>query len=486
MTFVLKDFEELKKHFKDTVRIILERVNQDAKDGNVKKLENLPSPRKEELQFLISVIEVLDERASHAKHKNTKQFALTLYGAMLLIAKDVELNLSSIKMEKKENSILWKRLMEAMGISDATKPQAHQFTEFHEAINKFLPLIFVDHDSRKGLAPKHPLMSLPLDKLSVFVTTSYRLEKESRFAEVAELVELAKHGIRGESKPNAKEFKSQEVNPKILAKFANWDALRTELHDLKIKELANKNAANVNDLSTLRAAQLSFLSSIEKQLSEAKGIKDEDKITILAGAMYIVRGQIAVEYSKNPLSASDIKNSKIHTGLTGILKAKEESLEDIELLISAANHYIHFMTIEANTKVEPNKAPKAEASKAETSKDGKAEAAAPKEEYKDSIRKVHLFSDIKDFHLADTLTLIQSMIHTCRKGALDRCINKVLADEEAKAAEAKPNKGLFGGFFTRSKKLADDEDEEESAEAVAAASSTEKKEVEKTAPAPTH
>lgn len=67
MTFVLKEFDTLKSHFNDTVKIILQREKKD-------KIEDLPNPRKEELQFLTAVLNQLEAKIDELKPRSLASY----------------------------------------------------------------------------------------------------------------------------------------------------------------------------------------------------------------------------------------------------------------------------------------------------------------------------------------------------------------------------------------------------------------------------
>lgn len=405
MTFVLKDFEELKKHFNDTIRIILEREGKE-------KIEDLSNPRKYELQFLSAVITELEARQNYTKQRTGRIYPTILYGAMLLITQDIEQNLNTLG--KKDNSLLFARLTDGMGITDKNKPEPKQLAEIYKTLNNFLRLVYVDKDSRMGWDKQQALNVVPLKSLAHLIETSFLLE------EAANKLTTSKLTVQGKTNADLVRFKVPKEAPSaVISQFGKWEDLKQSLHDLILKELANKNVAKISSLSKERSAQLSFLTALEKSLSEAKGhiLPASERTTILAGAMHIVRAQIALEYKKPGLTTSDIPHSIIHTGLTEILKAKIESLDDIELLVTATNLYIQHMTIE---HAEPVKGSEI-----------------------DSIRVSHLFSDIEGFDLLNLFDLQQHLIKTCRVDALKLCVG--IEVEATKSTEVNSNASV--GFF---------------------------------------
>ncbi|KGP62349.1 type IV secretion protein Dot [Legionella norrlandica] len=414
MTFVLREFEDLKKHFNDTVDIILQREDK-------KKIEELPSPRKEEIQFLQSVLTKLEDRLSQhqPQPKSLKPYATVFYGAMLLICRDIENKLGY--MERKENSLLYTRLMDGMGITDSNLPLPNQYIIFYKELNKLLSFIYVDNDSRKGLKQEHFLQKLSLKELSDFVKLSFLQEER------AEKNALAKLTADGKSKIDANTFQVvKTIDASILEPFKSWPEMKEALHKLILEEFSDKNVANFSKLEKKnqdRAAQLQFLHTLAEQLDNIpeQNLASLEKIAILAGAMYIVRGQIAIEYSKAPLSNNELSGSIIHTGLTKILHANAESYEDIEVFITAANRFIRHMTIE-----------RPESSNRSITKE--------------AIREKHLFSEITGFNLSSVLPLIQEMIKTCRSEALDACVIK--RHEELEALKPKSQKSSITGTIS--------------------------------------
>ncbi|RUR10992.1 hypothetical protein [Legionella sp. km772] len=392
MTFELKGYNELKAHFAETVEIIKKKYSTEA--IKIESLEQLTEPRRSQLKFIEYTIESLDTRLDATKPINKprvlEEATRTLNGAMLLVSTQITENLGPIQ----RNSLLRDRLNLGMGITAEHAPSHFDLTKCYEELNKFFKLVFVERNSRKGLKAEHDLQYIPLDTLVALMKRSYELE------ELSNKNALAEYAPGGKAAILAKNFKTEAVPAAVTATFTDWDTIQEALQQLMTDELGDKNVAEINLLSKERAAQFNFLMTIVKNLN-ALSVESGRKIAILAGAMCIVREQIGQrEYSKPALSHDDIPGSLVHTGLTRILKAKETSPENIEVLLRAANDYIMFMT------TEPKK-----------------------------LKEKHIFSDIKDFSLVGILELIQSTITVCRKTALDREVAayKRLAAEKAEA-----------------------------------------------------
>lgn len=423
MTFALKEFADLKSHFNDTVRLLLR-----GKDS----IDKLDNPRKYELQYLSAVLNILEGRIQEAKPRSTKPYAEIFYGAMMVITQDIQDNLGM--MEYKENSQLYNRLQDCMGITESNKPTPQQTVEYTKALNRFMSLIYVNNDSRNGLAKEHGLKNV--DELAKLTLLGFQEEQKYQKALLETLP------VDGKSKVNANDYRvtKDEVTPaRITEPFKSFADLKVALHQLELDELEDKNAATIPLLAKrypVRAAQLHFLKSLAESLTGIKstGISETERTAILAGAMYLIRGQIAIEYKKEPLRTKSIEGSVIHDGLTKILGATDKSSEDAEVLISAANRYMHFMAIETV-------------------------------DAKDAIRAKNIFSDVAGFNLVPALTLLQQMIQTCRNTALHVCLTKLQEELEATQDNPKPGVALsvtrmFGAWFKQPAPEKDDADEE--------------------------
>lgn len=390
MTFRLKDLNELREHFIDTVDILLER----EKKG---KIEDLANPRKYELQFLTSILIKLEQQPQKsAKEKNPPPPSATdkpsvFYGAMLAIMKDIETNRGLLNSA----GLLHGRLVDAIGIGAKVKkeekPDLYQNAKFHVALNTFLKQIFVDNDSRKGFAKEHMLLAVPTDELSTLIKISYKLEKECK----QEIINAM--SVEGTSTAKANNFDKPEKYPASLTKqFVSWASMITALNSLIKKELAAKNVSNINELKNPhRAAQLHFLNIIKDTL-QPSNLSEHAKMSILAGAMHLVRQQISAEYAASYISKSD--NSVIYHGLTMFLGVDEVSHQDTEELISAANQFVRFMTIDSV------------------------------DNGKKFMTSTNLFSSISGFDLKANLSLFIEMIHTCRADALDIVVENFKKD----------------------------------------------------------
>lgn len=438
MTFALKDFDELKRQFNDdVVTVILLREQREKSLKELPKIEDLPPKRRDELLFLTAILKELDS------HKSSNRVA-AFYGAMLLIQKDIELHLNSeginlvTRLETKENSLLYTSLNELMGISDKNKPTDLQVAEFYKESNHFLARIFTEHDSRKGLNKQHALQVIPFERLAALVKTGYKQEER------ANKVVTAKLGADGKSHAPAWPRGLKEIPESLISAIGTWDQLKNSLNTLIRQERAAKNKAAITSLSTERVTQLQFLNMVVNALSSesSRAIPEAQKVAILAGCMHIVRAQINIEYNKAPLSRDDIPKglisggSVVHDELTNILKAKEESVENIEALVAAANHYIQYMSIE---KIKDKGAEKV------------------------NIREKHMFSDIEGFKLTSILDLTQLMIKTCRIEALNRCVTELKKEIDA-AKPKEVNTSYFSSaynWFKKSPTVEEDDDEEE-------------------------
>lgn len=402
MTFALKDFSDSTAHFNDCLKFALGRIEAGkTKEANKAKIEDIPSPRREQLQFLIAVHNELQTRIKNAKIEDLpvakrqaalEPFSNIFYGAICVVTTDISNHQSRLG----KGSKILERLYNTMGITAENQPSPAQYLNFYQHFNRFLNHLYLEEDSSNGFNKKNVFKSIPLDKLVKFANLSYKLEETTQNTVHAQLCE---HG-----KTPAEYIKVSKVIPaSAITPFQSWEELKESLHSLIITEETDKNQPSILQIVKSRSIQLQFLQTIAESLSSKKATnyKEADKIAILAGAMYLVRGQIAKEYRKEPLSHDDIApttfqyGSKVHTILTSILHAKEENLENTELLLSAMNQYLRHMGIEMNDGLKDSK---------------------------DALRTKTIFSEIKGLEFVSFLNLTQEMIRSCRVGILNRCV----------------------------------------------------------------
>lgn len=382
MTFALKDFDTIKKHFNDTIKLLLIREKKDS-------INELPKKRKEEVLFLKSILTELETRF-RANPRDVNLYTEIFYGAMLVISQDIVANLGHL--EKRENSLLFSRLKDGMGIIDPKTPDQHQSYRYYQSLNNFLKLLYKDEDSRNGLKSTHALDSVPLDKLVTLVATSYRLEEAAYNTIANSLKSIGKSDIHSNSHTVIK-----EIPATALSQFTTWDALKASLDALILNELADKNVSKVTALSTARSAQILSLQIVADTLivTRLTAIKAPERIAILAGMMLLVREQIGLEYGKAPFSKDDISASVVHTGLTGLLTAKDISSENAEALITAAHRFISHMAIEHTE---------------------------PRGVVTETLRIRNMFSGVIGLNLPTMLDTMQKSVLTCRIEALNRCV----------------------------------------------------------------
>ncbi|STY30138.1 Dot/Icm secretion system substrate [Legionella wadsworthii] len=426
MTFVLKDLSELKKHFNDTVDIILKRENKG-------KIQDLTNPhRKFELQFLTSILEQLELQVSKKTHVPSN-LVHVFYGAMFTVIQDIENNRGRLE----SSGLLSARLKDVIGIGEDVKaedkPDLYQTAKFYTALNAFLNQIFIDHDSRKGFAKHHMLTEVPTEHLDKLIQTSYQLENEAQKAIVASFT------MDGEGEAELDSFEPAKKAPfSATARFGGWDKLNADIDELIKEELADKNVSKIEKLTSKnRIAQLQYLNTTRSTLKTA-ALEESEKVAILAGSMHLVRQQIENEYKGslvyNKENSVILMGKTKKKGLNGILAVDVVSQQDVEALVTSATQFVQFMTV--TPKVENNKK---------------------------AIRSKHIFSPIADFNLKATFNLFIDMILDCRKKALETNVEEF--KKETKGPE-KPAKGYLGGLSSKlgltifgAKK--DDEEEEE-------------------------
>lgn len=430
MTFELKELSTLKKEFNDAVDVLLRR----DKKG---KIEDLSNPRKYELQYLSSILNRLEEQINERSMKS--QFAaITFYGAMLTVMRDIENKRGMLN----SSGLLNDSLADIIGInaevSEENKPSIYQTNKFYTSINEFLKQIFVNNDSRQGFKKDHILRAIPTAHLSELVETSYLLSTDAEKAIVNSLVadgqttvvfQKPNNVVEQKKEPSTAVAEKREVPVAVaekkvvfigeyqaskkapqsaVARFGSWEKLNHALDDLLKDELAHKSVSKINKIYEDRATQLLYLTTLIKAL-QTKEIDESEKIAILAGAMHLVRKQIDIEYATAIVTSPD--NSIIHKGLDKILgKTSEVAPQDVESLICSTTQFMRFLTIEHKT------------------------------DEKKAIRSKHLFSEIAGFELKDIFNLCIDMIQECRINALHHVIDEF--KKEGKGAK-KPPKGYI-------------------------------------------
>jgi len=416
MTFELKEFKELKQKFDDSVRIILQRDKKES-------IGQLGEPRKSELLFLSSIVEQLQN------HPQTNANTI-FYGAMLLIQHDLKANLGWGR--DINNSLLFNSLNSTMGIEDKVLSlETSQTSRCFEALNDFLSQLYNEKDASKGFKTDYFLKNIPLDRLEVLLTLSYAQE------ELAVNIDNKSLEVTGKSHAESANFKLPELVgfKDIQQRLRTWDKLKTALHDLIISECSAQNKPDIKSLNKERAVPLLFLSQLQENLQKCTNATLSDKKeAILTGALFIVRGLIANEYKKNPLT-QDKLGSKTHTGLTDITKTTSlASPKEIEALVQATNIYLRHLTIEKKHSSDPS-----------------------------SIREKHPFSDIKGFDLTCYLSQAEEIIKLCRTSALKSCVEK--ATPAASAGASSSSTGFFSSVVPslRSNKEASKPSEEAAA-----------------------
>jgi hypothetical protein len=320
--------------------------------------------------------------------------------------------------------------MDGMGINTEASPSYSEYVDFYHSFNQFTNLIFENNDSRQGLKSDNALKKIPGEKLVALTMLGYQLEETAQTNFVKNLPKDGKSKL-----PKITDFALKPLtNKSLVEQFGTFKELQGTLHELETSELAKKNKGNVKLLANpARATQFQFLKTISKAVQDSL-LSDDDKLAVLVGAMYIVRGQIAAEYKKIPLYKKPFEASVTHKGLTKILTSTEECYEDMGVFLEAANQFIRFQTIE-NLNIE-NKAP--------------------------TVRAKHMFSDIAGFDLTANLSLIQKMLHDSKELALNTCLDVVKKQQEASQPKSS-GLSLFS-YFTRKPQdpdLSEEEEEEE-------------------------
>lgn len=453
MTFKIQEYNQLKEKYQKTKKTYLEY------HGNKESIEGLDPARKEAMKFIECIIAELDKsiaemskqsEAYSGKKKPRKLPSPSPTPAELLtvtthlISTFITANLGKFAFDSKLRNLLNADLE-----MDDHTPNDVTFYRLYRKLNGFLRIYFTNQDSREGIALDNPFRFIDKKSLISFIKTALDQE-ELYFNKVVGALETASKEINAPSlqeeipviavgvADNEARIKSYRVREPAIAKnmpgLSSFSALDDSITTLEQEERDAKGITKIEELqNNNRKTQLLVLNKLRESLSDAH-IKEQDKIAILAGTMYIVREQISSEsIFYHPLSNTD-NNSLIHTGLTKRLNAKDYSSEDIHDLVKAALSYITYLTLNNM----------------------------------EQIRARHIFSDIPSFSLKDTLKLGQKMLTVCRiksldaaSAAYDAALEKqnakdkadaALAEQKAKAQEPSSSFASLleyvGGFFS--------------------------------------
>lgn len=405
MTFILKDYNALIERFEETIKLILLRDKKET-------VEQLDNPRRDQIKFLQYIVSDIRTELARPKTRSPSldagyhsNITNVLYGAMSLIS-------TIITDSVYRGSTLRDSLDFGMGINTKEKPSNAQYRECYAQLNYYLNRIFINKDSRLGIRKDHSLRYIPEETIIEFVKKSYELEASY------EKKTLDTYAIDGNSVTSITDYrKTKKIPDNLLTINNDWETLKAQLASLIRQELADKDLADISLLPKERAAQLGFLHTIAKTLPTTK-VTPIERTAILAGAMHIIREQIGQEYGLALLDKRDTSSvlqagSVIHAGLTVILDAKNNSPENIEALVQAANHFIMAVTTVS-----------------------------------DKFRAQHLFSTMAHSDLLSLLTLSQNIIKTCRLVALDAAVKRASEAMETDAATKKPAYGIANALGT--------------------------------------
>ena len=462
MAFAFKDYNKLRSDALDIEKNMLRDKKKDS-------VEDLEEPRKSQLQFLQYVVGHLDKAG---KDMDSSQKGLVLHGAMMLLVYRINKEMGLIQ----HNSFLRDRLTSVMDI-EQNPPTHEQYGLCFHSLNKFLGNIFINSDPRQGLIKDLTPYKISLEQLVKLTKASYRQEREHLKKEARYL----KNAEEDVPAPAAIPPISSVIPTKIQTQIKSWKDLKRDLHNLVQTELEDKRAGGVNRIgNNTRAAQLDFLQAVKKSLEEAqvlapankdasvsssstkakgknKGknsyngqaaessadkapeentgpeatpMPDTQKAAILAGAMFIVRGLIDIEYSAAPLNQKSENNSKIHTELSKILDVTNQSTEDMKTVVQITYGYIRVMAL-ANTGTNDCS----------------------------QIRKTHLFSNVAHFDLRNYLSQIAEILYQCRNSVIKAC--EPPKEQKSKASAVGWGASLGGMFAKKSATTNSDSDDDD-------------------------
>lgn len=355
MTFTLKDYNTLKSSFVQTLDI-LERRD--------KKID---SKRKKQIDFLNDVIANLDsgiqnvsrpltknasrkeqEQRNLAINKEKADAALTLSAVMAFMVLSINEQLSFT-----QGSLLRDRLQnDDLGINTDNTPTPLQYKKMYQQLNKFLQLLFIEHQATNGIKTPGELANVEIRTLVHWMRASYHLELSFFIDSLPNKlspskIECTKNAT--EDRALAKESSTIlfDIKPFTIGtlELPDWEGTKTLLQNVIHNELAAKNLHNINVLSNeTRRNQLNFLKLVEAALNTST-LPSNKKSAILLGAMHIIREQISKEYNTGLLSC-DATTSRIHQELSEALGLQHEYSNKVDPLVNMAQMFITHLSIE--------------------------------------------------------------------------------------------------------------------------------------------
>lgn len=403
MTFELKNYTSLKTEWESAKLFLLDRLKQSK--PKAKTLEELEPPKKDQIRFINYLFESLDKASTRslttvaAAKKGSKaatkeqveeiippeHAAEIMTAAMALICKDIKDGFSQIATQSTTRD----RIKSVIGLTRTSAPTNSEYSTYFRLLNGYLKKsLFNEASPALGFKLEHDFRFVDSAKLMGLLSKSYGLQAEYSKKALKDLP------TTDTSEAEFSKYKLElPISDELITPFHDWATLSAALDTIEREELVRANVATVDKLSPERASQLQFLKVVRDKLNQmpSSQLRDNNKMAILLGALYLVREQISKEYSLGTLSSGNtygtLTGSRVHTALTELLNVEGANPEHIESYATATNHFLRFSTIR-------------------------------EQQFKTS----HLFSNIESFNLVGALELIQDIILTARNNALDRAI----------------------------------------------------------------
>lgn len=330
MPFVATDYEKLKTTFMHQLRIYM--LQPELKESE---------ERDNQINFIQHIITQLDaglERAATSGKQSAKRAAQQVLAAEVLFAA-LNIVFDHLKRTTKVYSLLKEGIGEVLAsvtIPAPTQPPTEQppmpisHEQLWDSYKKFNPFIlgsiYLDQNPQRGYNPENPIQGAPgTDRkktVSLLVLKDYIVKGLDE-----ELLSLSAF-LDGFKPEDVKTFDGRSIvqrkegaTPTNETPFttaspqANFTQLKEKISDLIDKECAKHKVTKLENLSSAnRKNQLQFLQAAANSLENTPELAYNDKVSILAGLMHIIRMQINAEYRLDDFYPEAIAGGLLQSG----------------------------------------------------------------------------------------------------------------------------------------------------------------------------
>lgn len=253
-----------------------------------------------------------DEHGSANMHAATSS-NLILIGAMSLVCATIE-----------ESSSLLRDHLQAiideqtLSLSDLKKCYSLLNVFFNNTLFETNP-----NNLQRTMKAEHKLSNIPSEKLGRYIERSYMLE--ARIDPAADTDGLSP------TSSSSIAASSTSIPVIIQQTFTSYENLLGQYNDLLKEELTKHRKAKIAALPASRVPQYNFLVYIIEALRQNTSKEDNEKMAILAGAMWLVRASISQEYTGLTFSVEN--KSRTHEILSSILQSGTTPPETVDFVL---------------------------------------------------------------------------------------------------------------------------------------------------------